>query len=378
MKAIRIIAIVLGLIAAACGSSTDESTQISSSAAESSAAYDEAASADPAGEDAEAMASEPASDPAENGDSDEATESGDADDNDNEAERTSNDPGSDGDTDSVATGFLARVSDATVEASTGRFEGRLVVEAAPGAVQGGSFELTLDGAYDLDAEAFDVSVDLSGLAGLAAAEASPGEAEMFASMFAEPVQVRSIGGIAWVRWSLLAGMFGAMTDDGGTAWIEAAADEAASMTGQFGVDGPQSPTDLLQTLADLDATVVEVGRETIRGVETTHYAISIDIETAAAGLSPEERAQLEAELPGGFEGELPIDLWIGDDGLLRRLVVELDDLGALGLDADAEGVASVLIEFEIFDVGQPIAIQPPPADQVISTDDLGFNLDGGF
>ncbi|MDH3299982.1 MAG: hypothetical protein OES24_05695 [Acidimicrobiia bacterium] len=376
MKAVRIITIVVMLVAASCRSSADEATLISStdaasSSGETGSVSDE--SADPAIEQDEAVTSEPASVTGQDGAvGDSLGMLGDETDG---TVGATDDPGSGTGVDSAATGLLARVSEATVEASTGRFEGRLAAEAAPGAEQGNSFELTMEGSYDLDAEAFDLSVDLSGLAGLVAGEASSAEAEMFASMFAEPVQVRSIGGIAWVRWGLLAGLFGAVTDDGDTAWIEAAADEAASMTGQFGVDSPRSAADLLQTLADMDATVVEVGRDTVRGAETTHYQISIDLEAAAAKLSPEE----QAELPGGVDGQLPIDLWIGDDGLLRRLVVELDDLDALGgLASDADEIASLLIEFEIFDVGEPVAIEPPPADQVISTDDLGFSLYGGF
>lgn len=381
MKAVQIIAMVVVLMAAGCRSSADESTQITSTAAESFAASDEAASdddaVDPVDGDDEGMNSQPVSDPDEDGDSSGSAHYGDADDTAG-ADGDADDPAGDLDTDTVATGFLARVSEAAVEASTGSFEGRLAVQAAPGAEYDGTFELTLQGSYDVAAEALDISVDLSSLAGLVAADASPAEADMIASMFAEPVRLRSIGSTAWVRWGLLAGMFGARTEDGGTAWIEVGTDEAATMTGEFGVDGFQSPTDLLQTLAELDAMVTDVGRETVRGAETTHFEVIVDLGAVAAMLPPEERAELEAELSGGVFGKLPIDLWIGDDGLLRRLVVELDDLDTLGFGADAADIASVFIEFEIFDVGQPMNIGPPRADQVITTNDLGFSLDGGL
>ncbi|MDH4278330.1 MAG: hypothetical protein OEW83_09640, partial [Acidimicrobiia bacterium] len=77
-------------------------------------------------------------------------------------------------------------------------------------------------------------------------------------------------------------------------------------------------------------------------------------------------------------GELPIDRWMDDNGLLRRLVVELDDLDAMGLGDEAGEIASILIEFEIFDVGEPVSIERPPADQVIGSDELGFGLGGDF
>lgn len=375
MKAIRIIAIVLALVAAGCRSSADEVTQISSTDAEPVAALDDVtAEADIEGEDKSADSSET---DAESGvDQTEDGDNGRADD----AVDDETDGDTQGDVDVDATpGFLASVSDATIEASTARFEGRLVV-SSPSADSGGSFELSLSGAYDLDADASDVELDLSGLAALLAGEATPAEADMIGSAFAEPVQLRTIGDTAWVRWGMLGAMFGATTADGGTAWIEAEVDEAASMTDQFGVDSPESPADLLSVLSDLDATVTEVGRETVRGVDTTHYRAVIDLEAAAGNLTPEERAELEAELPAEISGELPIDVWLGEDDLLRRLVIELDDFESMGLDADSgpAEIGSVLIEFEIYDIGEPVVISPPPAGEVITTDELGFNLDGDF
>lgn len=378
MKAIRIIAIVLMLVASACGSAGDEAAVVSSSDAELSTVSGDGDSTDAsvAGEADDIGASEPASVPARGDDAGAATAY--TDDDVNGAGDATNGAGTALDVDSIGTGFLARVSDATVEASTGRFEGRLVVAASPGADAGGSFDLSLAGAYDLESDALDLTVDLSSLAALAAAGASQAEADMLESMFADPVQLRSIGSTVWVRWGLLAGMFGATTPDGETAWIEAAVDDATSVTGQFGVDGPESPTDILQALAAMDANVTEIGRETVRGAETTHYQVVIDLEAAAANLPADERAELEAELPGGVSGMLPIDVWMDDNGLVRRLVIEIDDVASMGLGPDAEGIDSVLIEFELFDVGEPVMITPPPADQVISTDELGFSFDGGF
>ena len=83
-------------------------------------------------------------------------------------------------------------------------------------------------------------------------------------------------------------------------------------------------------------------------------------------------------MPGGISGTVPIDVWMDDNDLVRRLVIEIDDVESMGLGADAEGIASVLIEFELFDVGEPVSISPPPPDQVIATDELGLSLDGGF
>ncbi len=377
MKSVRhigaIAAIVLLLLSAACSTSADEATQISSA--------DSAAVAADGGDDQEAMnasaagAENSAENSAENPDEASEPELNPVDDS---TTGSSADDDVASSVDSVGTGFLARVSDATIEASTGRFEGRFAMSAAPGTDPGGSFELTMNGSYDLAADAFDVYVDLSDLAAVAAADSGAGEADMFAAMFAEPVQLRSIAGTAWVRWGLLAGMLGAVTAEGDSAWIEAEADEATSMTGQFGVEAPESPTDLLRTLAEMEASVTEVGTESVRGAETTHYQVVIDLEAAAASLPPAERAELEAEFPGGISGELPIELWMDGNGMLRRLLVQLDDFESMGAESGADEIGSLVIELEIFDVGEAVTIERPPADQVVTTDELGFSLDDGF
>ena len=282
------------------------------------------------------------------------------------------------DTETINSSLMARVSDATAEAASARFEGRLVVTAAPGSDVGEGFDLSMSGAYDLDADAFDMAVDLSGISALVAAEASPSEAEMLGAMLAEPIQLRSIGETAWVHLGAFGAMFGVVAADGDPAWIETEAEEAASMTTQLGVDGPASPIDLLEALTELDATVTEIGSATIRGTETTHYLVSIDLDAAAASLPAEQRAELEAELPDGIAGELPIELWMDDDDRLRRLVVELDDFESLGLGQDMDDVGSMLIEFEVYDIGEPVTIERPPAGEVVSSEDLGFGFGGDF
>ena len=51
----------------------------------------------------------------------------------------------------------------------------------------------------------------------------------------------------------------------------------------------------------------------------------------------------------------PVDVWIGDDGLVRRIRVE-------------EGSSPATIEF--YDFGVDVAVQAPPTDQVQDIDDL--------
>ncbi len=86
--------------------------------------------------------------------------------------------------------------------------------------------------------------------------------------------------------------------------------------------------------------------------------------------SPEELAQLEAQGPLPFD-ELPMSIWIGDDGLIHRYAIEI--LGSdLGAPAD-QGFERMTMNFEMYDWGASVDISPPPADQVTNAEDLGFD-----
>jgi hypothetical protein len=61
-----------------------------------------------------------------------------------------------------------------------------------------------------------------------------------------------------------------------------------------------------------------VGHETIDGTITTHYTAVIDIDKVIDQL-PEELGDLVREATAGQPGE-KVDVWIDDQGLLRRAV----------------------------------------------------------
>ena len=100
-------------------------------------------------------------------------------------------------------------------------------------------------------------------------------------------------------------------------------------------DGPTGVLEQLRAVGDVE----ELGREQVRGVETTRY-----------------RALLRP--PGGTEEDaLPVEVWIDDDGLVRRLRVTY-----------GQRAASVTVE--LFDFGADVDVEPPPADQVTDLDEL--------
>src|SRR5262245_1094972 len=105
--------------------------------------------------------------------------------------------------------------------------------------------------------------------------------------------------------------------------------------------GQLDPTKLLDYLREVSNNVENLGTETVRGTETTHYRATID-------------------LPGG--GSVPIDAWIDGQGYARKAT----------LNADVSG-SSFNIVFEMYDFGTPVHVEAPPSGQVV---DPGSGLGG--
>lgn len=105
-------------------------------------------------------------------------------------------------------------------------------------------------------------------------------------------------------------------------------------------------------LGDMQAAAEEVsvvGEDQVRGVNATHYHFVVDAKKAA-----------ELQPAGGVD-TAPVDIWIDEDGLVRRLRAT-DDGGG-----DASG--QYVVEF--FDFGADLDIEPPPADTIAAGDDYG-------
>jgi hypothetical protein len=143
---------------------------------------------------------------------------------------------------------------------------------------------------------------------------------------------------------------------GGRHWIElnlSKLGQAAGLGLANLMSGSQiSPGDLLSMLKAEGSTVRKLGIATIDGVATTHYRLTIDLAKAmqAKGLTSPMLAGIAARL-----STVPADVWIGKDGLLRRIQVALGSSRArrhLGLRMD------------LYDYGAHVAIAAPPGSDV--------------
>ena len=124
------------------------------------------------------------------------------------------------------------------------------------------------------------------------------------------------------------------------------------------------PGQALHLLRGAVADVKEVGREQIRGEDTTHYRGTFDVAKAAASAPPERQAALRqlAQLYGAQ----PVagDAWIDADGRLRKITYSVD-LDRLNLPAQSRKLTGNLtLTAEFFDFGAPVTVTFPPPDQV--------------
>jgi hypothetical protein len=256
-----------------------------------------------------------------------------------------------------SSGALASLQESmerTSAATKGRMEGTITITGAPDLPPGG-FVMPFSGAFDNDAGAFSFTMDMSFMAG---GEDVPPE---MAGLLGE-MEMRTIGDTSYIKFPFFSLFLGAETE-----WIAIPAEEGADATGGFGGVTPGNPGDFFDSFEDANGTVEELGRETIRGVETTHYLVVFDMEELLENATPEERAEIEAQGPLPID-QLPIDLWISDDGLVYKYVIEMD-----GTDLpEGESFESMIMEFEMFDYDADIVIEPPEEYTEMDSLDFGF------
>ena len=248
----------------------------------------------------------------------------------------------------------------TGAATKGRMEGTISITGISD-LPTDSFVMPFSGAFDNEAGNFSFLMDMSFLAAQGGEDIPP----EFASMFGE-MELRTIGDTSYIRFPFFAFFLGAETE-----WISTPAEEGMDATSDFTQVAPVNPADFFEAFEEADGTVEELGRETIRGVDTTHYLVVFDMEELLANATPEERAEIEAQGPLPLD-RLPMDLWVSDDGLVYKYVIELDG-SEMDLPED-EAFESMIMEFEMFDYDADIEIEVPPEDQVTNMEDLDFTI----
>ena len=127
----------------------------------------------------------------------------------------------------------------------------------------------------------------------------------------------------------------------------------------------------MSLLAGAGEDVSEVGEEIVRGVDTRHFKLTVDVRKSVAQAPEQVKASMSKLAEGLGTETLPVDVWIGDDGLPRRLAYEVDVAKiapetTAGTGAAPQGRLRTVME--LFNYGEPVKVTTPPEDDTV---DLG-------
>jgi hypothetical protein len=134
---------------------------------------------------------------------------------------------------------------------------------------------------------------------------------------------------------------------GGSAakpWVKVDLDDPNNPFGSlYETANPQSFTDYFAGAKSLK----DLGTETVDGVETTHYAVTVSTKKMLAG-----NQQFQGMDPDtmGMPKQIKIDAWLNSDQLPVKLVVPFGGLGSF--------------EAHFSKYGEPVNVQAPPAKLV--------------
>lgn len=162
---------------------------------------------------------------------------------------------------------------------------------------------------------------------------------------------------------------------GGKQWLGIDLGASLERAGLSGLDftQQQDPAQALRFLRAASADVKEAGSATVKGVRTTRYVGRLDLRRALdQGLDrlelPEAerqkaRAGMEAMLDQLGSNGLPFEVFVGADGLLRRLTMDL----RLKMGGESIGMA---VRMDYFDFGVEVDVEAPPARDVFDATGL--------
>lgn len=160
---------------------------------------------------------------------------------------------------------------------------------------------------------------------------------------------------------------------GNREWLRLDLEEAGALSGvdvgAFQQLNQSDPTQYLAYMRAVSDDVEEAGSEQVRGVDTTRYEGTVDLEKVAESAPADLRDRVEASVEGlkaqlGGDTTFPISVWIDDDGLLRRVrqTITTSPPGAGNEVTFAFGM-------ELFDFGVEVDVAPPPERDTVDFSD---------
>jgi hypothetical protein len=241
--------------------------------------------------------------------------------------------------DALALDPVAKAATTTSGKQSFRFSFRTTDGTPAGAANG-------DGAYDADGKRLRMTFTVPfGNAG--------------STMKMDLLTDASSGMVVYLRFPLLSAFL-----PQGKTWVKVDVARAASAKGidldQLVQTTQTNPAELLSTLVHSKGSQ-KVGDETIDGVAATHYRVTVDPQEALVGkLTGELRTRLEQLLAKQSIHELPVDVWVDGDDLVRRLKLDVPRLAS----SSTAGGPVTFVE-DLSGYGDPVTVELPAAAGVV-------------
>lgn len=152
----------------------------------------------------------------------------------------------------------------------------------------------------------------------------------------------------------------------GKEWVKMDSAEAMESMGIDPGAMAEQNANAMAMLSNVSGEVKVVGEETIEGMKTVHYSYKFDVSKLMQdALGSGELKGDAAEAAEMFGGESEMNVWIGDDGLIRRVAYEL----STGSES-ADMPSSIAYEMTFSDFGTPVDVTAPDPAVTMSMSDL--------
>ena len=207
----------------------------------------------------------------------------------------------------------------------------------------GTFNVSANGVVDQGQA--DITADLSQVLSAAGLPAGNGSVELrYLQENGDPV--------VYVNAPALTSMI-----PGGKSWVRLDLEQAAKSAGvdlnQMLAQAAQNPTDVLDMLRAA-GSVKSLGPEPVDGVQATHYQATIDLAKAAGMIGSDAQQSVQHMIDQGGPSTVPADVWIGDDGYVRKVTV--DDTVGTGSES-----ATVHLNLGLSNYGTAVNVTAPPS-----------------
>ena len=144
-------------------------------------------------------------------------------------------------------------------------------------------------------------------------------------------------------------------------WIKVDLSGLAGARGE-GSSGPAAftgnPAQTLQYLKGASNSVTDAGEDTIRGTKTKHYRLTVDLRKAAERMPAQQRVTFLQALKYFGSTTLPMDVWVDDQGRVRRMSLSME------MNLGTQGTAKIEETVDLFDFGVPVKVSPPPPSEI--------------